>query len=479
MNKAKKTILSVLAVIVGLAVLYILFNMVDAPKPVLNIGEGIDDTSLETMSDTLYGLPDFGKENGYFQLWTLTAPLDVDIQSEETLFKFRRMHDPGEKDHLKYCNEYASRDENWRVKGDFRGFFKKYMDKRKQILKNSAVFDTWSGASTREWTQLIKTHKDAVHELRDLYAPFLERYQKMMESKYFKDFTYPHHESTIPNLLAYLQVAKLYNTAYMQEALENGQWENAVARILDNIQFSKRVVRGHRTLILNLVAKALIRESAHALVALMNEPEFPKELYKTVVDGLPPMGHEDFAAFNSLAIEGYMTANSVEGGFLKQQNRTRRYYYDFVETLAGNEKTPPYKWDKLPTDLSYKNGIFWWLQNPRGKSHFEIFIKKREVSNLNVVTFKSYGVKASYDMACIAAELHLNYVPGKPVQEILDSLEIYKTRIDDCSGKPYKWNEQKQVLYGIGTDRDDDGGKFNLKTTDTDYAIPVVLFIKD
>lgn len=467
-----------MAVIIGLMLLYIAINLVDAPKPLLDLGEGIDTSSLEALSETLYGKADFGKENGYYRLWTLTSPLDEDIDSEETLFTFQRMHDPNE-DHLKYCREYIKKTDNWGVKGDFTGFYKKYMDKRRAILEKSAVFETWSGASTREWTQMIKTHKDAVHELRDLYSPFLERYQKMMDSPYFKDFTFPGYESTIPNLLAYLHIARLYNVVYMQVALENGDWETAVDRILANIDFSKKVVRNHRTLILNLVAKAMIRESAHALVALMNEPEFPQQLYRTVADGLPPIGHEDFGAWRSLSMEGYITSNSVEGGFFKQENRTRRYYYDYFETLTKNEKTPPYKWGKLPTDLSFTNGIFWWLQNPAGKLAFETFIKKKSVGNLNVVTFKSYAVKAAYDMTRIAAELHMNYIPGKPVQEILNSLEIYKTWIDDCSGKPYKWHEQKQVLYGIGTDRDDDDGKFDLKTTDTDFAIPIVLFIKD
>ncbi len=346
-------------------------------------------------------------------------------------------------------------------------------------MKNSANFDSWAGDSIRGWTQLIKTHKDAVHQLRDLYAPFLLRYRKMMDSPYFKDFTYPHMKSTIPNLLAYIHIAKLYNVANMQDALEDGAWETAVNNIIANTDFSKRVVRGHRTLILNLVGKAMIRESVNALVALMNEPEFPQELYSRVAEGLPPIGYEDFGAWRSLAVEGFMTVSSIEGGFLKQKNRTRNYYCDFVETLVNNERTSPYKWTKLPGDLRAKKGIFWWLQNPRGKIQFDNYVTQKSANNLAVVIFKSYAAKAAYDLTRISAELHMNYIPGKPVQEILDGLDVYKTWLDDGSGKHYKWNEEKQILYGFGSDRDDDGGKMDLKTTDTDIATPVVLFIKD
>jgi hypothetical protein len=79
----------------------------------------------------------------------------------------------------------------------------------------------------------------------------------------------------------------------------------------------------------------------------------------------------------------------------------------------------------------------------------------------------------------ISAELHLNYDPDKPVQEILNSLESYKL-LDPCSGKPYKWNDEKQLLYSIGTDRKDNGGETNLyhKIEGTDFAIPVILYLK-
>jgi hypothetical protein len=51
--------------------------------------------------------------------------------------------------------------------------------------------------------------------------------------------------------------------------------------------------------------------------------------------------------------------------------------------------------------------------------------------------------------------------------------------VDPCSGKPYIWNQQKQVLYSFGIDRDDDGGNYNKNTLDTDIPIPVILYIRN
>ncbi|MCK4944370.1 MAG: hypothetical protein KAS65_12380, partial [Candidatus Aminicenantes bacterium] len=69
----------------------------------------------------------------------------------------------------------------------------------------------------------------------------------------------------------------------------------------------------------------------------------------------------------------------------------------------------------------------------------------------------------------------LYYQPGTPVRQILKGLESYKT-VDPCSGSPYIWNSEKQILYSLGVDRDDDGGTYSYNTYyDTDYILPVIL----
>ena len=84
-------------------------------------------------------------------------------------------------------------------------------------------------------------------------------------------------------------------------------------------------------------------------------------------------------------------------------------------------------------------------------------------------------IKAKYDMTAILAELHLKYRAGNKVENILKELKTFK-QIDLCSGKPYKWNKEKKVLYGIGTDLKDDKGRENLiDHQNSDFAVPVVL----
>ncbi|UCH93875.1 MAG: hypothetical protein JSV88_26910 [Candidatus Aminicenantes bacterium] len=477
MKKIRKIGLRVLVVLVALGAAYIGFNQIDAPPARFDIGEGLDTSSLQSLADSLWGQPSFDKNNGYYRLWSLTEPEAVDIESDELLLKYRRMHDP-QFDNDKYLKEWLADENTWSFPKKDMGYYKKYILERKEILKKSGTFDSFAGASTRDWTRLILSQKESVLELKSLYQVFLDRYQKLVDSEIFEDFTIVRYDTTVPHLLAWLHVAKLYNTVNMLDALE-GDWEKGVSHLLDHAELAKKAIKTSRTIILNLVAKAVLRESLHGLASLMNEPEFPKALYKKVINGLPPIKHEEYGT-KGLVVEVFDISQVKKRHLLLQKNRTQQYFYNFFSKLVNSEKIPPYQWKSHPMENnSLRTGWTWWLQNPAGKIIFDKSHSLPAINNLFTVVFKSYSLKAAYDMTRISAELHFNYVPGKPVQEILESLETYRTWVDLGSGKPYIWNQQKQILYSIGVDRDDDGGKIDLKSLDTDFALPVILYIRN
>jgi hypothetical protein len=480
MKKTIKVGLRVLGGLVILVLVYVLINLADAGPIRLEGEDHLDLSSFEKYCSSVVGPPSFDKSNGYYRLWTLTAPFDVDIESDEVLLKYRRMHDP-QFDMDKYKKEWLETGNAW-VAGkakEYKGFYESYKRKRKEILNKHGVFDSAFGGGPRDWTRRILTARESVVELKSLYRVFLERYQKLVDSDMFNDFTFPRYDSTFPHLLAWLHAARLYNTVHMLDALE-GNWERGVSHILGQVDFGKKAVKTGRSLIFNLVAKAVMKEALYALAALMNEPEFPKPLYKTIADRLPPIGPDEFGTRIPLLLEGFSLCHRVEeGGLLLQKNRTQQYFCDFLSKLVNSEKIPPFKWESTPLEMKVKNGMFWWLQNPRGKSMFEDFLKRKGVRNLFTAVFKAYSLKAVYDMTRISAGLHRAYQPGKPVEEILQGLETYRSWVDPCTGKPYKWDPQKQVLYSFGTDRDDDGGKVDRHSMNTDIILPVVLYIKN
>jgi hypothetical protein len=480
MKKTKKVGISVLGSLVILVLVYVLINLVDAGPARLEGEDNLDLSSFDTYCSGVVGVPSFDKSNGYYRLWTLTEPFDVDIESDEVLLKYRRMHDP-QFDMEKYRKEWLANPNSWVAGKERKGFYETYMRKRKEILNKYGVFDSAfsKDIDMRDWTRRILTNKEAVLELKSLYRVFLERYQKLVDSDILKDFTFVSYDTTFPHLLAWLHLARLYNTVHMLDALE-GNWEQGVSHLLEHVEMGKKAIKNGRSLIFNLVAKAVIREALNALAALMNEPEFPMPLYKTIADRLPPIGPDEFGTRIPLLLEGFTLCHRVQkGGFLLQKNRTQQYFCDFLAKLVNSEKIPPFKWESTPLEMKVKNGIFWWLQNPRGKSMFEEFLKRTTVKNLFTTVFKAYSLKATYDMTRISAELHRAFQPGKPVEEILQGLDTYRSWVDPCSGKPYIWDSRKQILYSIGMDRDDDGGKVDRSSMDTDIILPVVLYIRN
>lgn len=476
MKNVSKVILIVLGVLVLLGMVYAAINMADGPEARFNVAENVDDSSFETFSRDVAGPQNFDKNNAFYRLWTLTEPEGVDIESDEILLKYRRLNDP-KYDIDKWVQRFTASGERWIGGKEYNGYFRPFQDKRKALLVKHGTFDSFSGSKNRDWAQFLASKKEAALELMDLYSLFLQRYEKFVHSKVFDEFTIIRPDIPVPHLLAWLQLGRLYITRHMLMALE-GNWAEGIKGILAHAEISKKSVAGARSLIVNLVAKATVKESLYALASLMNQPEFPHELYPMIIHGLPAMKNEEFGTRKPLLLETYSLTRIEDQGLFFQENRTRQYYCDFLTNMINSELTAPYKWDSHPLEYHVKKGIFWWLQNPAGKKDFEEMVKSKTIRNLFTTIFKAYSLKAVYDMTRISAELHYNYDGSKPVQEVLDSLEIYKKWVDPGSGLPYKWHAQKQVLYSFGTDRKDDDAKVDWNSIETDVTLPVAVFVK-
>jgi len=469
--------ITVLISVLILGIAYIGYNQVDAETVTLNVdGKMVKFAAFEEFLRNFYPKPSFEKNNGYYKLWTLSLADTVDIESDEVLLKYRRMHDP-QYDNDKYTKEWLEGLENERA------YFKKIADKRYQLLEKMETFDTFlvSNDMLGDRCTVILKHKDAVMELKNLYQLILDRYVKLMECNVFEDFTRPSIDASIPNLLAFLHAGRLYNTINVLDALE-GNWKKGVSNILSHVRFGKKMVKSSRTLIFNLVSKAIANEALTALANLMNQPEFPKELYALILKELPDFTYEEYGSRIPLYGEAFLSADKIvkeKGNLLVQENRTRQYVMDFFTNLINSEKIPPYRWKTTPLEsMDVKSDLLWWVRNPGGKTLFQELIQTEDIKNFYPVVFKSYHLKIKNDLVRISAELHLHYVPGTPAEEILKTLATYRSLPDPCTGKPYIWNSQKQLLYSIGLDKKDDGGYMSLKQIEgTDFTIPIILFV--
>ncbi|HLP62394.1 MAG TPA: hypothetical protein VK186_26370 [Candidatus Deferrimicrobium sp.] len=480
----KRVIMIVLILLVLLAA-YVVPNQFDAKAARFEVREQWDKPARAVHLSELYKPASFDKSNGFYRLWTLTEPPGVDIESDDVINKYRKLHDP-QYDNQKYAKEWLENKEG-------RSSYGQYRVERDKILAKDSKWMNFPEKVLDDWCRELLRERKSVLELKSAYGVLLERYQKMLDSEQFEDFTLLVKDgdfivdSPIPNLLAWLDVGKLYVAVNMLDAIE-GNWNQGTAKLLAHIEFTKKSVKTSRTLVVNLIGKALTLISLHGLISIMNQKDCPKEIFQQVLDGLPPIAQEEFGNSKQLLAEGFLISSQIKkkGGLFCQVNRTQQYYYDFMAKLYLADKTPPYLWKEYPVgNDKVKTGWFWWLQNPGGKMAFQKFIDfqkftdKKKGVNFLAASFRGYAVKTFYDLATISAELHLKYTPGKPVQEILNGLETYRTLPDICTGKPYIWRDDRQILYGIGYDKTDNGGGDSTRYTQiegVDFAFPVVLF---
>lgn len=454
---------NVFQVMLPVAVFFFLFfavNQVDTSKP----------ADMFTQKDLVPAT--FDKSNGFYRLWTLGEPADTDVESEVVINKYRKLFDPG------FDNERFLKRHNHRA---YKRETNKITEKiRVDMERNMGIRpDIW---------EYLSSPGTNIEKLKQDHSILLERYQELIDTPIVEDFSpFLRVDFPIFNHLAWLRIAKLYVAVNALDAI-NGQWEQGAANLLAHTAFARKVVNGSRVLITNLIGKAAASLSLQMLAALMNRDDCPREVYNQILQGLPPLKPGDFGTKNSFIFETLVFDQYLEKGssyeifergdffdhlalnLFTQKNRTFKQFHQHIKEVIYYESTPPFQWESDIPQVRKNKRAFWWFINPGGKLIFD-----RWFTNFHSIILKTYKARAFYDMTRICAELHLKDDPAKPVEEVLKQLDTYNKTIDPCSGKPYTWNPQKQVLYSIGTDRNDDTGKYDTTTLDTDFALPVRL----
>jgi hypothetical protein len=448
----KKIMIRILLFLLALIVSYLVFNQIDA-RPYVS-------ALRPTNFPPALGPEVFEKSNGFYRLWTLTEPMNVDIETDAAILPYRRLFDPAF-DNDRYIREFNQEDEKYK---------KKYKYPTKELLK---VFDAMKTGV--DWSPVIQQYQEQLSKAREEYGFMLARYEKLIACEHFSDFTLIRYDSPIPNLLAWLRTAKL-SIALDIMAAQKGNAPEAAAHLLRHLHFATKVIPNSRTLITNLIAKAVARMSILALNGIMNQKDCPPDVFRLILENTPLLAYEEFGSRLPLMCEAYLPS-SIGYKLLYQKNRTRNIRIQYMERLIYWEGNSPHLWSKDIQELPKQaQGAFWWLQNPSGKKALDA----TAIDNFIAVIYKSWALKTTYDMLHIAADLHRSFDPMRSIQAQLNDLPSYRELLDPCSGKPYVWNEAKQILYSIGIDRCDNQGdtKDYLDWQNSDYALPVITFVK-
>lgn len=453
----KKIMIRVLLVLLALIVGYLAFNQIDARPYRSEFGE-----------PPAVAPGAFKKTNGYYRLWTLIEPKEVDIETDAAILPYRRLFDPAF-DNDRFIKEFD---------------LEKYKKKYKYLVELRKVLGVMKFGA--DWMAALKPFQEQLTKAEEDCGFILARYEKLIDCESFSDLSLVRIDTPIPNLLAWLHTAKL-SIALDLMAAQKGNAPEAAAHLLRHLHFATKASANSRLLITNLIAKAVARHSLWALIDIMNQKDCPPQVFQLVYEQTAPLTSDEFGSRLSLICEMSFPPDldfSKESWFsrmkyrlLYQKNRTRNARIRFMEKIIRSEQTPPYQWSN--ESLEWKplsTGAFWRLQNMVGKVLLDVGNSDAFVG----MVYKSYMLKTLHDMLHIAADLHRGYDPARPVQAQLNDLPSYRELLDPCSGKSYVWNEARQILYSIGIDRRDNQGetKDYQAWQDSDYALPVIMFVK-
>ncbi len=323
----KKIVIRVLLALLVLVIGYLAFNQIDARPYRSKYGE-----------PPAVAPGAFEKTNGFYRLWTLTEPQDVDIEADAAILPYRRLFDPAF-DNDRYIREFnqtwAKHKKNYKISKDL-----------------TPVRDLRFGEN---WLSALNQHHDQVIKAAAEYGFMLARYEKLINCENFSDLSLVRTDTPIPNLLAWLHMAKL-SIALDLIAVQNGHAPEAAAHLLRHLRFATKASANSRLLITNLVAKAVARMSIWALNEIMNQKDCPPQVFQLVFEQTTPLTSEEFGSRLGLICEMSFPPDltfskeswfsRMKYKFLYQKNRTRNARIRFMEGIIQREQTPPFQWSE-------------------------------------------------------------------------------------------------------------------------------------
>ncbi len=355
------------------------------------------------------------------------------------------------------------------------------------------------------------------------FAPLLRRYQQVLQAGKLEDFTPLGWECPARSLTLATQTAKLFAASQLLAAMD-GRWPEAGNGLLQALATGLRLIDSGRTIKVNALGRTMVESSLRALASLLNRPECPPGFARLVRESLLPAESVRFgtarvrschwlsfrsainrakgekivdpfllkdyfrepAAFYALdrfvALSGarvFTVVHALAVFFIKE-NETVALLRDSWDRIGRLEEIPPWKWGREARPSSRRTPLlavdapFWWLRNPLGKMMARSAMPFTWPI-LRHYVYRTHELKARYDLVRLLVQARLAAGAGMNLEKAaLRRLLDAAAERDPFSGVPYRFSPEQGVIYSIGSDRDDDGGREGAELwRDSDIAVPV------
>jgi hypothetical protein len=171
--------------------------------------------------------------------------------------------------------------------------------------------------------------------------------------------------------------------------------------------------------------------------------------------------------------------------FFLKKNESAAALRAFWEDVGRLEETPPFLWGSSPRPASRLGivldlGPFWWLRNPLGK----IMVRSAVPFTWLVLqhyVYRSHGLKVRYDLTRLLARARLQAGRNMRLdQAVLKILLASADERDPFSGDPFLFSRELGMLYSVGPNRLDDGGREQPALwRNSDIAVPLKFVNRD
>ena len=364
---------------------------------------------------------------------------------------------------------------------------------------------------------------------QERFAPLLRRYQQLLLAGRLEDFTPLGRECPARSLTLATQTAKLFAASQLLAAVD-GSWPEAGGGLLQALAAGLRLVDSGRTIKVNALGRTMVELSLRALASLLNRRDCPPGFVRLVLESLPQVESTRFgtanvrlflwmsfrsaigrvkgekvvdpsllkdyfrepAAFYALerfvALSGARVFTLVHAlaAFFIKENETVGMMRDSWERIGRLEESPPWKWGQETrppaqrTPVPAGDALFWWLRNPLGKMMARSAMPFTWPI-LRHYVYRTHELKSRYDLVRLLAQARLAAgtamrLETAALRRLLDAAE----ERDPFNGAPYRFSPEQEVIYGFGSDRDDDNGREGTELwRDSDIAVPINFVIRD
>ena len=349
----------------------------------------------------------------------------------------------------------------------------------------------------------FQNRREPIGQLQREYRPLLERWQKLLEVKTIEDFTAPGRDFPYNHFRLLTVTARLYVAG---QALETdiSRWPETADNLLRLIETGKKLIRSGRTLLINSLGKSLVDMGLRTLGSLLNQPQCPAAIAERILVGLTPLGYQEYGTgpvmdFNCLTFDRQIDRLKREGRvdpmlvkdffrdpvplftfdrlvntvqpelgrainplllLMLKENETRQSFYDFWATMRRLEQTEPYRWTEADLEPVSRvaRGPFWWLRNAMGKMMVQSAVPYQRAVILNYV-YRSHLLKVRHELIRILAEFRSQTGLASPSPGGIGRWLSTSTQRDPFSGLAFRFSPAQGVIYSVGPDGRDGGGR--------------------